>query len=63
MTLSEEYKSTAMKLREIARNESDSNFRAKWESLALDYLRLAEQFEKNSNTGRRTIQARPNNST
>jgi hypothetical protein len=50
MTLTEEYRSTAMKLREIARNEADWDVRAKWENLALDYLRLAEQLEKNSST-------------
>jgi hypothetical protein len=50
MTLSEEYRSTAVKLREIARNEQDLDFRTKWENLALDYFRLAERLETNSST-------------
>ena len=50
MTAADQYRKLAAKLTAKARDESSPALRAEWNHLALIYLRLAEQAERNSRT-------------
>ena len=50
MTPCEQYRTLATKLRAKAHAEGSALLKAEWEHLALSYLRLAEQAEKNGRT-------------
>jgi len=47
MTPAEKYRSLAAKLDAKARAETDPQIRAEWNHLAMNYLRLAQQAERN----------------
>jgi len=47
MTPAEQYRALAAKLDAKARAETDPQIRAEWHHLAMNYLRLAKQAERN----------------
>jgi hypothetical protein len=50
MTFAEQYRSLAAQFMARARSEQNPKLRAEWDFLAVCYLRLAEQAERNGRT-------------